>query len=142
MIEDGRQLLIDCLETLSGEADLPTNFHELQHCVEGRRDLTSHFWCDDGCLVSDVLEALPPSLYEHEATLSLLIALEGEIVECVRCLQAYHTAQVWIHPFYHYPEVCGPSCLYYNKPDKMHAHAAPLGQARQGRAALACQETR
>ena len=111
MIEDGRQLLIDCLEALSEEADLPPNFHELQHCVEGRPDLSSHFWCEHGCLVGDVLEALPASLYEHEATLSLLTALEGEIVECVRCLQAYHTAQVWIHPFFTTNQRCAAHLL-------------------------------
>ena len=95
MIEDGSLLLSGCLEALSNGADRPSNFDELLRSVERRPDVTSHLWCEHGALVGDILEALPPSLYEHEATLSLLTALEGEIVECVRCLQAYHEAQVW-----------------------------------------------
>ena len=95
MNEDGSLLLSGCLEGLSNGADRPSNFDELLRSVERRPDVTSHLWCEHGALVGDILEALPPSLYEHEATLSLLTALEGEIVECVRCLQAYHEAQVW-----------------------------------------------
>lgn len=100
MIEDGRLKLIDCLEALSGDADLHPDFHELLHCAKRRPDLDSHLWCEHGCLVGDVLEALPASMYEHEATLSLLAALEEEIVGCVRCLQAYHTAQVWLQSLF------------------------------------------
>ena len=96
MIEDGRLLLIDCLEALSADADFPPSLHELLESVLKQPDLGSHLWCEHGCLIGDVLEALPPSLYEHEASLSLLTVLEEEVVGCVRCLQAYHTAQVGV----------------------------------------------
>ena len=97
MIEDGRLLLIDSLEALSGDAETPSTHWKIQKLLQSVKEqptLGPHLWCEHGCLVGDVLEALPLSLYEHEATISLLTALEGELVECVRCLQAYHTAQV------------------------------------------------
>ena len=100
MIENGRSLLIDCLEALCGDAEtrqIHYSPHGILQSVEELPASVSHLWCEHGCLVGDILEALPLSLYEHEATTSLLSALEGEVVECVRCLQAYHTAQVGFH---------------------------------------------
>ena len=94
MMEDGRLLLINCLQALSEQLERPSNFHELVQRVDRQHKLVSHLWCEHGCLVGEILEALPASLYKHEATVALLEALDGEVMECLRCLQAYHMAQV------------------------------------------------
>lgn len=94
MSEHGRLLLTACLEALSEQLQRPANFRELCQCVDEQPELALHLWCEHGPLVQEVLEAMPVSLYEHEAVLSLLAALHGEISECSRCLQAYHTTQV------------------------------------------------
>ncbi len=94
MTEHGRLLLIKCLEAISEQPRKPSNFHELFHRVDRQHNLASHLWCEHGCLVGEILEALPASLYEHEATVALLDALDGQVMKCLRCLQAYHMAQV------------------------------------------------
>jgi hypothetical protein len=89
------------------------------------------------CLVGEILEALPASLYKHEATVALLEALDGEVMKCLRCLQAYHMAQVrdwlcqpsvpYVHSYMHGPKLGIVPC------------AACLGGAGQKRFALAHQ---
>ena len=94
MNEHGRSLLLDVLQAYSGEKIAPAECQNLTERVQKHPDLASHLWCQNSCLLQDILEAMPDTLYTHEAVEALLKSLGSEILDCLRCLQAYHTSQV------------------------------------------------
>ena len=94
MNEHGRSLLLSVLQACSGEEMAPAHCQNLIRRVQEHPSLASHLWCENGCLLQDILEAMPDTLYTHEAVEALLNSLGLEVLDCLRCLQAYHTAQV------------------------------------------------
>ncbi len=94
MNEHGRSLLLDVLQACLVEEMAPAQCQSLIERVQEHPSLASHLWCECGCLLQDILEAMPDTLYTHEGVEALLNSLGSEILDCLRCLQAYHTAQV------------------------------------------------
>lgn len=94
MNEHGRSLLLDVLQACLVEEMAPAQCQSLIERVQEHPSLASHLWCEYGCLLQDILEAMPDTLYTHEAVEALINSLGSEILDCLRCLQAYHTAQV------------------------------------------------
>jgi len=133
MMKDGRLLLIGCLEALSGHPERHLDCHELFQRVKRQPAIISHFWHGHNSLIGDVLDALPMDLYEHEATLALLTALEGDMLECLTCLQAYHNQQVWL-PF------LSNTCNVFSLPSPRRPDAVCMAMQRdweeQGKKAL------
>ena len=94
MNEHGRPLLLDVLQACSEEEMAAAHCQSLTERVQKHPDLASHLWCENGCLLQDILEAMPDTLYTHEAVEALLKSLDTDVLDCLRCLQAYHTSQV------------------------------------------------
>ena len=94
MKEHGRALLLNVLQACSEEETAPAQWQNLTECVQKHPDLASHLWCENGCLLLDILEAMPDTLYTHEAVETLVKSLGSDVLDCLRCLQAYHTSQV------------------------------------------------
>ena len=100
MNEHGRSLLLDVLQACLVEELAPAQCQNLTERVQEHPDLASH-----------ILEAMPDTLYPHEAVEALLISLGSEVLDCLKCLQAYHTAQVCLA---NYKRSCAPVSLLWH----------------------------